>query len=126
MEERQKMKFMSKNAGEVNRYRIGKTVGVLKMTCKIVDLRSKEVISVKDGTRLGCVSDVEIDTCTAQLVAIVIYGRMKLFGLLGREEDIIIRWCDIEVIGEDTILVHYEMPRMRKKKPHSWRSVLGA
>jgi len=96
------------------------------MTCKIVDLRSKEVISVKDGARLGCVSDVEIDTCTAQLVAIVIYGRMKLFGLLGREEDIIIRWCDIEVIGEDTILVRYEIPRMRKKKPHSWRSVLGA
>lgn len=95
------------------------------MTCRIVDLRNKEVISVKDGTRLGCVSDVEVDTCTAQLVAIVIFGRLKLFGILGREDDIIIRWNDIEVIGEDTVLVNFEPPRSRRKKPHNWRSIFN-
>lgn len=30
-----------------------------------------------------------------------------LFGLLGREDDIIIKWQDIEVIGDETILVCY-------------------
>ena len=75
------------------------------MNCRIVDLRNKEVINIKNGARLGYVSDVEVDTCDARLVAIVIYGRARLFGLLGREDDCIIDWCDIEIIGEDSILV---------------------
>ena len=37
------------------------------MNCRITDLRAKEVICVKDGSRLGNVCDVEIDTCTGQL-----------------------------------------------------------
>lgn len=76
------------------------------MNCRIVDMRNKDVVNIKDGTRLGFVSDVEVDTATAKLVSIIIYGRLKCFGLLGREDDCIIDWCDIEVIGEDTILVN--------------------
>ena len=75
------------------------------MNCRLIDLRNKEVINMKDGTRLGCVDDVEIDTCNAKLVSIIVYGRLKCFGLFGREDDIIICWKDIQVIGEDTILV---------------------
>ncbi|MBQ9903029.1 MAG: YlmC/YmxH family sporulation protein [Clostridia bacterium] len=81
------------------------------MNCRIVDLRNKEVINIKDGVRLGYVSDVEVDTCDAKLVAIIIYGRARFFGLLGREDDCIIDWCDIEVIGEDSILVNCSSPR---------------
>ncbi|MCL2487234.1 MAG: YlmC/YmxH family sporulation protein [Oscillospiraceae bacterium] len=72
----------------------------------MTDLRAKEVINVSDGCRLGCVDDVEVDTCTAHLCAIVLHGRPKCFGLLGREEDLIIPWKEIEVIGEETILVN--------------------
>ena len=86
------------------------------MNCRLQDLRNKEVINVKDGARLGCVCDVEIDTCTARLCAIVIFGRLKCFGLMGREEDIVIHWCDIEVIGEDTILVCCQTPPPCKKR----------
>lgn len=78
------------------------------MFCRITDLRYKEVINIRDGCCLGCVSDVEIDTCTAKVLAIVIFGRCKLFGLFFREEDIIIPWKDIEIIGEDTVLVNLE------------------
>jgi sporulation protein YlmC with PRC-barrel domain len=56
------------------------------------------------------VDDVEVDTCTAQIVSIVICGHNKLFGVLGREPDIIIGWKEIEVIGEETILVNYTCP----------------
>lgn len=84
------------------------------MRCRITDMHNKEVINVCDGARIGCVDDVEVDTCTAQIVAIVVHGRPKCLGLLGREDDIIIRWCDISVIGEDTILVNFECPC----KPH--------
>lgn len=85
------------------------------LTCRIVDLRNKEVINVKDGSRIGCVNDVEVDIKCARFVSIVIYGRLKLFGILGREEDIVIRWENIEVVGEDTILVKYS-PTIRKRK----------
>ena len=84
------------------------------MRCRITDMHNKEVINIGDGSRLGCVDDVEIDTCTAQIVAIVVHGRPKCLGLLGREEDIVIGWRHISVIGEDTILVNYECPC----KPH--------
>lgn len=70
------------------------------------DFKYKDVINAQDGIRLGYVGDVEVDTKTAALTAIIIKGRYRLFGLLGREEDIVIRWENIEVIGEDTILVN--------------------
>lgn len=76
------------------------------MLCRITDLRYKEVVNVRDGCCLGCVSDIEVDTVTAKVVSLIIYGKCKLFGLFFREDDTIIHWCDIEVIGEDTILVN--------------------
>lgn len=85
------------------------------MTCRINDFRYKDVVCVKDGTRLGYVGDVELDTQSAQLVAIVIYGKYRWLGLLGKEEDIVINWEEIEIIGEDTILVNY-VPKTQKKK----------
>lgn len=88
---------------------------------RITDLMEKDVISLEDGQSLGCVSDAEIDICEQKICAIVIFGRLRLFGLLGREDDIIIKWEDIELIGEDTILVkkcrcHGKQNRRRKKR----------
>ncbi|MDO4731756.1 MAG: YlmC/YmxH family sporulation protein, partial [Clostridia bacterium] len=73
--------------------------------CRLVDLCDKEVINIKTGNSLGCVCDVEFDMNCAKLTAIIIYGKPKCFGILGRRDDIIIKWCDIDIIGEDTILV---------------------
>ena len=75
------------------------------MLCRINDFKYKDVVNAGDGVRLGYVGDVELDTESAALTAIVIRGRYRLFGLLGREEDTVIPWEDIQVIGEDTILV---------------------
>ena len=85
------------------------------MNCRMGDLRNKEVINVKDGARIGFVSDIELDTRTAQLTAVVVYGRLRLFGILGREPDIVIPWKDISLIGNDTMLVSYEKPEEQKK-----------
>jgi len=75
------------------------------MNCRIADLRSKQVVCVKNGCVLGYISDVEINTQSGQLEAIIISGRLRLFGLLGKEEDIIIPWCEIDVIGRETVLI---------------------
>lgn len=80
------------------------------MYCRLNDLKSKYVINVRNGGKLGYVSDIEIDTVTAMVNSIVIKGKLRWLGILGREEDIIIRWSDIEVIGEDTILVNHLLP----------------
>jgi len=85
------------------------------MVCKVCDLRHKEVINAKDGSRLGFVDDVEINIKDATVISIVIYGRLRCFGLLGREDDIIIKWDCIELIGEDTILVNFNFSARRKK-----------
>ena len=86
------------------------------MRCRIVDLRHKEVISADNGTRLGFVDDVEIDTCCAKLVSIVIYGRFRFLGIFGKRNDITIGWDSIKLIGEDTILVDYACPPRKKRK----------
>ena len=87
------------------------------MKCRIEDMRNKEVVSVFDGAKLGWVCDVELDTASASMTARVIYGRPKFFGLLGREEDIVIPWDKIRLIGDDTVLVDFaarvKSPRRR-------------
>ena len=75
------------------------------MKSRIADLRCKEIINVTDGSRFGYVGDVEVDLDTGQICALVVPGRLRLFGLLGREEDRIFPWDLVRRFGEDIILV---------------------
>ena len=76
------------------------------MLCRIDELKNKQVVCVKTGCVLGFVSDVELDTLNGTLTAIIIFGRYKFFGLFGKEEDIVIPWHEISVIGRETVLVN--------------------
>lgn len=76
------------------------------MICRIADLRHKEIINSSTGARIGFVDDIEVDTVTNQIKSIIVYGRPRCMGLLGKSEDFVVPWCDIELIGEDTILVN--------------------
>lgn len=80
------------------------------MHSRVYDLHRKEVINIHNGARLGNVGDIEIDTGTAAVLSLIIYGRLRFFGLLGREDDQVIPWADIRIIGEDIILVDSEVP----------------
>ena len=62
------------------------------METRIAELRYKEVISVNDGSRFGYVGDMEVDLESGQVRALVVPGRLRLFGLLGREEDRVFPW----------------------------------
>ena len=48
--------------------------------------------------------------------ALVIPGRMRLFGLLGREEDTLIPWEAVRRFGEDTVLVDEVPVRIGRRK----------
>ena len=75
------------------------------MIQRIAELKDRQVVCVQDGTILGYVGDVELDTADGRLSALVIFGRPKAMGILGREDDIVIPWENIEIIGDETILV---------------------
>lgn len=75
------------------------------MECRVSELRYKEIINVSDGSRYGWVGDVEVDLDSGQVWALVVPGRLRLFGLLGREEDRVFPWEAVRRFGADTILV---------------------
>lgn len=84
------------------------------MICRVSELRDKQVVCSKSGITLGPVCDIIIDTDCGKLNSIVIFGGCRYFGIIGREEDIVIPWCDIDVIGPDTVLVSIEPPNRRR------------
>ena len=79
------------------------------MQYTLYDLRDKSVVNVKDGVNFGRVDDVVIDSESAKIVSLVIYGRKKFFGLLGREPDFLISWDDIKIIGSDVVLISVDV-----------------
>ena len=81
------------------------------MQCRIRDLRCKEVINICDGSRLGCVADVEVRFPEGQVCAVIVYGPCRFFGLFGRGEEFYIPWDCIARIGDDIILIDKPFPR---------------
>lgn len=89
------------------------------MQCRLTDLKYKEVINVRSGTRLGYIDDLTFNTETSAVTEMIIYGRPRFFGLFGKDEDIVIKCGEVEVIGEDTVLICTEESEMSKKKTFS-------
>ena len=84
--------------------------------CSVCELKNKEVINICDGTRLGFVSDVELDLDCGTVIALIVPGCQKLFDFkIGRCDCVRVLWCDIERIGDDVILVRAHRPVGRLK-----------
>ena len=92
------------------------------MTCKFSDLQRKEVICVADGRRLGYVCDAQIEIPEGHVLAIIVPGVSRCFGLLSRPDEYVIPWHCIRRIGPDVILVDIkpEVCRVPKKRPVFW------
>ena len=86
------------------------------MEFHMTELKYKEVVSVVDGGRFGFVGDVEIDLRDGRILALLIPGRLRLFGLFGREEDRRIPWEAIRQFGEDIILVEEAVQTQKIKR----------
>ena len=81
------------------------------MQSRIRDLRCKEVINICDGCRLGYVDDVELRVPEGQVIAVIVYGPCRFFGLFGRGEEYYIPWECIQRVGDDIILVDKPIQR---------------
>ena len=83
------------------------------MRVRMSELKCREVINICDGCRIGFVSDLELDCTGGNVVALIVPGKLRCFGLLGREDDFVIPWCCIRRIGDDIILVEVELEKVR-------------
>jgi YlmC/YmxH family sporulation protein len=81
----------------------------IRAVCTIQDLRKLEVINLCDGRRLGIVCDVEFDLCQGCICALLIPKKMQFCNLWKKDNLRYYRipWCQIERIGDDTILVRW-------------------
>lgn len=75
---------------------------------KISELREKEIINIRDGSRLGYIDDVKVDLDKGEVTGIIIPGPGKVFSLFGKNQDVVINWNDITKIGIDTILIDFK------------------
>ena len=92
------------------------------------ELSKKEVVQLKEGACLGKIDDLVIDPQTAKVEKLLMLGRPKLFGLLGRGETLVIDWDEIQKIGADALLVTTELPEddaREPKKPGLLERLLG-
>jgi YlmC/YmxH family sporulation protein len=74
---------------------------------KVSDVKTKEVINIANGERLGYIYDFEIDLEKGIIIGIIMSRAAKGLGLFAKVDDILIDWEDIVRIGTDTILVNF-------------------
>ncbi len=90
------------------------------MAIRFTQLQCKEVICVSDGKRLGFVSDVQVELPEGNIIAIVVPGPCRFFGLVGRNSDFLIPWKCVCRVGPDIVLVDIKLdecriPRMKNR-----------
>lgn len=73
------------------------------MVCCIAELCRKDVIDVETGNRIGYVADMDVETCSGKIAALCVKTD-SLFSLKP-PPPVKVNWCDIVVIGQETVLV---------------------
>ncbi len=71
---------------------------------RMYNIKRKEVINIRDGTRLGFVSDVILDENCGQVKYFIVPAPTKLSCIFSARE-YRISWCDVKVLGEDFLLI---------------------
>ncbi len=87
---------------------------------RITDLSNKEVINLCDGARLGYVNDIEIDSTCGKVISIIVPSPCGW--KFWQRQEYIIPWDSIETIGDDIILVDYNLKICHCREKKSWFS----
>ncbi|MDD6270051.1 MAG: YlmC/YmxH family sporulation protein [Oscillospiraceae bacterium] len=74
------------------------------MICSLTELKDKDIINICSGENLGYADDVCLDTKTAAVTGLIIYGKPRYFGIFGPREKYIVSYENIRLIGKDVIL----------------------
>ena len=95
----------------------------------------KQILCVGDGRCLGYADELllecagleagkenilsETNRPSAEIHALVVRGRLRWLGLMGRDPDLLIPWADILIIGEDAILIRGAGQEVPAEKGHA-------
>ena len=84
---------------------------------RISEFQEKEVVNVENGKLLGHIGDLDVNMTTGKIEHIIIPGGGKMFGMFGRENDVVIPWRNIVRVGDDVILVRFNDGQNGHDKP---------
>ena len=77
------------------------------MNCSILDLLEKSVINVNTAEKIGALADVEVDTKSANICAIIVSVKSDNASFFAKYEKVRIDWSNIKMIGKDAILIDW-------------------
>ncbi len=69
------------------------------------ELKSKDVVNIRDCRKMGHVTDFEFDECTGCINKIIVPGVNRVKCFFGSDAEYVICYKDIKQIGPDIILV---------------------
>ena len=75
------------------------------METSFSEIRSKLVVNIVDGKKLGHIIDIVFDQNSAKILGFVVPGHKSFLSIFKTKEDIFIPYGCICKIGSDTILV---------------------
>ena len=81
---------------------------------RFFDFKQKEVINIKDGSRLGYVSDIHMCKDKGHCKQLIIPGPARIFGVFGREQEYRVDWEHVKQVGDDLILIECETDKLLK------------
>jgi YlmC/YmxH family sporulation protein len=71
---------------------------------KVTDLTKRDIVNIKDGSKLGAVTDMHFDLSTGRITALVV-GQSRKMGMFRAGKDVVIPWDHIIKFGVHTVLV---------------------
>ena len=72
---------------------------------KLSELQKKDIVSLKDGKKIGRIIDVEFDTSSGYMIKFVIERAHFVRSLFYSTEELTIKFTQIKKMGEDVILI---------------------
>ena len=70
------------------------------------DLQSKDVVNVVDGSKLGKVTDLEIDSASGKILSVIVNNNSRFINFFTGNNQITIKWDQIVKIGGEVIIVN--------------------
>ena len=73
---------------------------------RLSELQNKNLVNVSNGKNIGNIIDVNIDYQSGNIKSFIIESKGSILKFLNKDNDMEVKWNDIQKIGEDVILVN--------------------
>lgn len=71
------------------------------------DLQSKDVVNVVDGSKLGKITDLEIEASSGKIISVIVQPYTRMINFFSNSNQVIIPWNQIIKIGGEVVIVNY-------------------